>query len=62
MEASLFETVGSFILNNGVAVAVVIYFLWKDANLTKENTDILNQVKALLQLLCQKAGVTENNE
>lgn len=46
-----FETIGNFLINNGIAVVVVIYFLWKDSNLTKENTTILQQVKALLETL-----------
>lgn len=45
-----------FIVNNGIAVVVVAYFLWKDSKLTKENTEILNQVKTLLLVL------TENKE
>lgn len=40
-----------FIVNNGIAVAVVVYFLWKDSKLTKENTAILEEVKALLLVL-----------
>jgi hypothetical protein len=46
-----FEMIGNFIINNGISVLVVIYFLWKDSNLTKENTTILQQVKALLEAL-----------
>ena len=47
----------SLLVNNGVAVAVVVYFFWKDATLTKENSEILQQVKALLSCL-----VDENKE
>lgn len=43
--------IGSFIVNNGIAVAVVCYFLWKDSKLTKENTEILEEVKTLLLVL-----------
>lgn len=46
-----FELIGNFLINNGISVLVVIYFLWKDSNLTKENTTILQQVKALLEAL-----------
>jgi hypothetical protein len=42
------------LMNNGVAVAVVAYFLWKDSKLTKENTEILQQVKAMLEVLLKK--------
>ena len=49
-----FETIGNFIVNNGIAVVVVVYFLWKDSKLTKENTDILQQVKALLETVTGK--------
>ena len=49
-----FEAIGNFIVNNGIAVVVVAYFLWKDSKLTKENTDILQQVKALLETLTGK--------
>lgn len=42
------------VINNGIAVAVVLYYLWKDAKLTKENSEILNEVKALLLVLTKK--------
>lgn len=45
-----------FIINNGIAVAVVAYFLWKDSKLTKENTAILEEVKTLLLVLTKKEG------
>lgn len=44
------------IVNNGVAIAVVGYFLWKDSKLTKENTAILEEVKTLLLILTNKEG------
>jgi hypothetical protein len=51
-----------FIINNGIAVVVVAYFLWKDSTLTKENTSILQQVKTLLEtLLNQKGDKNEDN-
>ena len=46
----------NLLLNSGVAIAVVAYFIWKDAKLTKENTEILQQVKALLDALIEKQG------
>ena len=49
-----FEAIGNFIINNGISVVVVLYFLWKDSNITKENTEILQQVKALLETLIGK--------
>lgn len=49
------EQILDVIVNNGVAVAVVLYFLWKDAKLTKENTEILEQVKALLLVLTKES-------
>lgn len=45
-----------FIVNNGIAVVVTTYFLWKDSKLTKENSAILNEVKALLLVLTSKEG------
>lgn len=45
------------IVNNGVAIAVTGYFLWKDSKLTKENTAILEEVKTLLLVLTNKEGV-----
>lgn len=48
------QTIGDFVINNGIAVVVVAYFLWKDSQLTKENTEILMQVKALLNLLVEE--------
>lgn len=53
------EEFANILVNNGVAVAVVFYFLWKDAKLTKENTEILEQVRALLLVLTDKEGVTK---
>lgn len=44
------QLVGLFV-NNGVAVGVVAYFIWKDAKLTKENTQILSQVKEMLEII-----------
>ena len=48
------STILDFIVNNGIAVTVVLYYLWKDAKLTKENSEILNEVKALLLVLTDK--------
>lgn len=48
------------LMNNGVAVAVVAYFLWKDSKLTKENTEILQQVKAMLEVLLKGKRGGEN--
>ena len=48
------QTIGDFVINNGIAVVVVVYFLWKDSKLTKENTEILMQVKSLLNLLVEE--------
>lgn len=48
------QTVGDFVINNGIAVVVVVYFLWKDSKLTKENTEILMQVKSLLNILVEE--------
>ena len=54
------EDIINIIVNNGVAIGVVLYFIWKDAKLTKENTDILNQIKAMLIILSGKEE--ENHE
>ena len=51
------ETIGEFLVNNGIAVLVTIYFLWKDSKLTKDNTEILMQVKALLDVLVKKENL-----
>lgn len=56
------EDIVSIIVNNGVAVGVVLYFIWKDAKLTKENTDILNQIKAMLIILSGKEEKKHENE
>ena len=53
----MIEQVIDLIVNNGVALAVVIYFLWKDSTLTKENTEILQQVKSLLEVLTKERGI-----
>ena len=56
------EDIVNIIVNNGVAVGVVLYFIWKDAKLTKENTDILNQIKAMLIILSGKEEKNHENE
>ena len=48
------EEIISLFVNNGTARAVIIYFLWKDRTLTKENTEILQQVKTMLEVLSEK--------
>ena len=53
------QNLAEFLINNGVAVLVVVYFLWKDSRLTKENTDILNQVKSLLEIMVKKEKLNE---
>ena len=55
-----FEAIGEFLVNNGIAVLVTVYFLWKDSKLTKDNTEILMQVKALLDILVKKENVSAN--
>lgn len=50
------------IVNNGVAIAVTGYFLWKDSKLTKENTAILEEVKTLLLVLTSKEGATNESK
>lgn len=53
------EQIIDILVNNGVAIAVVIYFLWKDSTLTKENTEILQQVKSLLEVLTKERGIDD---
>lgn len=52
----------NLLLNAGVAIAVVAYFLWKDAKLTKENTEILQQVKAMLEVLVKNRKRGDRDE
>lgn len=50
------STLLDWVVNNSLAVVITIYFLWKDSKLTKENTEILQQVKGLLLVLTDKEG------
>lgn len=52
----------NLLLNAGVAIAVVAYFLWKDAKLTKENTEILQQVKVMLEVLVKNRKKGDSDE
>lgn len=52
----------NLLLNAGVSIAVVAYFLWKDAKLTKENTEILQQVKAMLEVVLKKRKRGDSDE
>ena len=56
------EQVVGLIVNNGVAVAVVAYFIWKDAKLTRENTEILSQVKEMLELMVKGRNINKESE
>lgn len=53
------EEIISLFVNNGTAIAVIIYFLWKDRTLTKENTEILQEVKTLMNVISQKLSMNE---
>lgn len=58
----MLEEIMNIILNSGVSIGVVIYFIWKDAKLTQENSNILSEVKTLLTLLENKLEIDiENN-
>lgn len=51
------EEIINLFVNNGTAIAVIVYFLWKDRTLTKENTEILQQVKAMLEIISQELTI-----
>lgn len=53
----MLEEIINIILNSGVSIGVVIYFIWKDAKLTQENSNILSEVKTLLTLLENKLEI-----
>lgn len=53
----MLEEIINIILNSGVSIGVVIYFIWKDAKLTHENSNILSEVKTLLTLLENKLEI-----
>lgn len=53
----MLEEIMNIILNSGVSIGVVIYFIWKDAKLTQENSNILSEVKTLLTLLENKLEI-----
>lgn len=53
----MLEEIMNIILNTGVSIGVVIYFIWKDAKLTQENSNILSEVKTLLTLLENKLEI-----
>ena len=58
----MLEEIMNIILNSGVSIGVVTYFIWKDAKLTQENSNILSEVKTLLTLLENKLEIDiENN-
>lgn len=53
----MLEEIMNIILNSGVSIGVVMYFIWKDAKLTQENSNILSEVKTLLTLLENKLEI-----
>lgn len=53
----MLEEIINIILNSGVSIGVVSYFIWKDAKLTQENSNILSEVKTLLTLLENKLEI-----
>lgn len=44
----------NLIVNNGVAVGVVIYFLWRDYHYNEEMILLLNDIKSIVTLIKEK--------
>lgn len=44
----------NLVVNNGVAVGVVIYFLWRDYRYNEQMILILNDIKNIVQLIKER--------
>lgn len=44
----------NLVVNNGVAVGVVIYFLWRDYRYNEQMILILNDIKSIVTLIKEK--------
>lgn len=47
----------NLIVNNGVAVGVVIYFLWRDYRYNEQMILILNDIKSIVTMIKEKECV-----
>lgn len=48
------EEIVSILLNSGTSVGCLIYFMWFNAKHTEKNNEILNELKALIQIIYDK--------
>lgn len=56
------EELVNLFVNNGVAVACVIYFMWYNNNTLKEFTNKFNELQSQILLLLEKIDSQKKNE
>lgn len=49
-----FEELIPLILNSGTSVGCLIYFMWYNAKHTEKNNELLNELKAIIQVIYDK--------
>lgn len=57
------QDIAAFIINNGIGVAALAYFIYKDYTVTRQNTEsivqnteILKQVKTMLDVIIKRGS------
>lgn len=56
------EELVNLFVNNGVAVACVIYFMWYNNNTLKEFTNKFNELQSQILVLLEKIDSQKKNE
>lgn len=54
------QELASIILNSGTSVGCLVYFMWYNAKHTEKNNELLNELKALIQVIYDRLGKEDN--
>ena len=57
----MLDEIANLIINNGTAVALLIYFIYKDNKFTENITRALTSIEESLQIIKESVGKTERN-
>ena len=54
------QELASIILNSGTSVGCLVYIMWYNAKHTEKNNELLNELKALIQVIYDRLGKEDN--
>ena len=50
------QELATILLNSGTSVGCLVYFMWYNAKYTEKNNELLNELKALIQVIYDRLG------